>query len=208
MPQASTADGANLINYSCHTGNNQKWTFPAMNVVSAATEMCLDLPGGDTTKGIQLWSCVAPVQGVKWGHENQLWAYDPVDDTIRIRGKCLEVPNDNINNGTQLRVNTCGGYARQKWYPYNGGFRSGLGSTPYKCIDVRGGVAANGTAIQIWDCDSGHPNQKFALRGPVKNLHSGKCMDLEGGSTANYTPIQQWACTVGHPNQVWTLWMP
>ncbi|MCV2395687.1 ricin-type beta-trefoil lectin domain protein [Actinotalea sp. M2MS4P-6] len=70
-----------------------------------------------------------------------------------------------------------------------------------KCLDVAGADSANGTAVQLWDCN-GTVAQKWTL---VDNSlrAMGKCLDATEWGTANRTPLQIWDCNPGQPNQVW-----
>jgi hypothetical protein len=72
-----------------------------------------------------------------------------------------------------------------------------------KCLDVTNGGTADGTPIQLWDCNGG-PNQKwyFTSAFDLVNPQADKCLDLTGGSTADFTKVQLWSCT-GASNQKW-----
>jgi hypothetical protein len=80
-----------------------------------------------------------------------------------------------------------------------GPITSGLNSS--KCADDNGQSSADGTKIQIWDCNGG-ANQAWTVEsdGTVQVL--GKCMDITGASTANGTLIELWTCN-GGANQQW-----
>jgi ricin-type beta-trefoil lectin protein len=73
----------------------------------------------------------------------------------------------------------------------------GLGN---KCVDVNGNNSANGTAIQIWDCN-GTDAQKWTRQGDTLRA-LGKCMDVASGGTANGTKVQLWDCN-GTGAQAW-----
>ena len=62
-----------------------------------------------------------------------------------------------------------------------------------KCVDVSGANTANGTRIQLWDCN-GTAAQRWTMAtdGTIRAL--GKCMDVSGGSTANGARVQLWDC--------------
>jgi glucoamylase len=71
-----------------------------------------------------------------------------------------------------------------------------------KCIDDAGAVTANGTAIQIWMCNSGS-GQSWTWNSDDGTLRAlGKCIDVAGGGTANGTQIQLWDCN-GTGAQQW-----
>ncbi|TYB64732.1 PHB depolymerase family esterase [Nonomuraea sp. PA05] len=71
-----------------------------------------------------------------------------------------------------------------------------------RCVDVPGAATADGTAVQLWDCN-GQPNQQWAAT-PAGELrvYGNKCLDAAG--TGNGTRIQIYACH-GGANQQWRL---
>ncbi|MFC5834396.1 RICIN domain-containing protein [Nonomuraea insulae] len=81
-----------------------------------------------------------------------------------------------------------------------GGQITGLGG---KCADVAGANPANGTAVQLWDCNS-TAAQSWAWNsdGSVRAL--GKCMDVTAGATANGAKVQLYDCN-GSAAQRWTF---
>ncbi|WP_371667755.1 family 16 glycosylhydrolase [Streptomyces sp. NBC_00289] len=72
-----------------------------------------------------------------------------------------------------------------------------------KCVDIAGANPANGTPVQLYDCN-GTPAQQWtaASDGTLRAL--GKCLDVTGGGTADGTTVQLWDCT-GGPNQKWAV---
>ncbi|WP_329372311.1 ricin-type beta-trefoil lectin domain protein [Streptomyces sp. NBC_01483] len=72
-----------------------------------------------------------------------------------------------------------------------------------KCLDVAGANSANGTAVQLYDCN-GTTAQQWTVSsdGTVRAL--GKCLDVAGNSTADGAKLQLWDCT-GGANQKWTV---
>ncbi|GGK88401.1 hypothetical protein GCM10012284_23020 [Mangrovihabitans endophyticus] len=71
-----------------------------------------------------------------------------------------------------------------------------------KCVDVAAASSANGTAIQLYDCN-GTNAQSWTVGddGSVRAL--GKCMDVTAAGTANGTKIQLYDCN-GTGAQRWT----
>ncbi|GAA2592678.1 hypothetical protein GCM10010435_84500 [Winogradskya consettensis] len=70
-----------------------------------------------------------------------------------------------------------------------------------KCVDVSGADPANGTAVQLWDCN-GTNAQRWALDGgAVKAL--GKCLDVAAASVADGAKVQVYECN-GTGAQKWT----
>jgi hypothetical protein len=84
--------------------------------------------------------------------------------------------------------------------PTGGGRITGIGG---KCVDVAGANPANGTAVQLWDCNgTGAQQWTWAADGSVRAL--GKCLDVPSGSTANGAKLQLWDCN-GSGAQRWTF---
>jgi hypothetical protein len=70
-----------------------------------------------------------------------------------------------------------------------------------KCLDVRGGSAADGTQVQISSC-TGAAGQQWTVTPGSTIKALGKCLDVSGGSTANGAKVQLWSCH-GGANQNW-----
>ncbi|RSM44177.1 SGNH hydrolase [Amycolatopsis balhimycina DSM 5908] len=100
-----------------------------------------------------------------------------------------------------------------RWYPALTAALGG-GSTPTgatvvggqsgRCLDVTGAGTANGTKLQLWDCN-GQSNQAwtFGSAGEIRG-GSGRCLDAAGQGTSPGTAVDIWDCT-GQANQQWTL---
>ncbi|WP_436520972.1 chitosanase [Actinoplanes sp. HUAS TT8] len=77
----------------------------------------------------------------------------------------------------------------------------GLGG---KCIDVAGASSANGTAIQLYDCN-GSAAQQWTVGntdGTIRSL--GKCLDVTAAATTNGAKIQLYDCNATAA-QKWTV---
>ncbi|MDQ0829449.1 beta-glucanase (GH16 family) [Streptomyces achromogenes] len=72
-----------------------------------------------------------------------------------------------------------------------------------RCVDVAGASPANGTAVQLYDCN-GTAAQRWAVGtdGTIRAL--GKCLDVASGGTGDGTPVQLWDCN-GTAAQQWAL---
>ncbi|WP_030740159.1 family 16 glycosylhydrolase [Streptomyces sp. NRRL F-5135] len=72
-----------------------------------------------------------------------------------------------------------------------------------KCVDVAGAGTANGTPIQLHDCN-GNAAQRWtaASDGTLRAL--GKCLDVRDGGTGDGTQLHLWDC-VGAASQRWAL---
>ncbi|MCE7001428.1 ricin-type beta-trefoil lectin domain protein [Kibdelosporangium philippinense] len=71
-----------------------------------------------------------------------------------------------------------------------------------KCVDVAGANSANGTAVQLYDCNGTGAQQWTRTGSQLQSL--GKCLDVSGGGTANGTVVQIWDCN-GSGAQQWNV---
>jgi hypothetical protein len=122
-------------------------------VVSAATNKCLDISASGTADGtkIQIWTCN--------GTGAQRWTIGG-DGTLRALGKCLDVRSSGTSNGTIVHLWTCNGTGAQAWSVQSNG--SLVNPQSGRCLDVAGNGTADGTQVQIWDC-VGAANQRWTL---------------------------------------------
>lgn len=85
--------------------------------------------------------------------------------------------------------------------PGTGGGRiTGIGG---KCVDVAGASSANGTPVQLYDCN-GTAAQQWSVNsdGTIRAL--GKCLDVTGAGTADGTKVQLYDCN-GTNAQKWRV---
>jgi beta-glucanase (GH16 family) len=72
-----------------------------------------------------------------------------------------------------------------------------------KCVDVAGANTANGTPVQLYDCNgTGAQQWTIGTDGTIRAL--GKCLDVTAGSTANGALVQLYDCN-GTGAQRWTV---
>jgi hypothetical protein len=122
---------------------------------------------------------------------------------LRVLGKCVDVPNWNVTNGTKVSLYNCNGGSNQDWvFRSDGTIRPMFNSK--KCLDLYNGQATDGTAIQIYDCNGG-TNQQWTLGtdGTIKGKGS-MCVDDPNGNTADGTNLLYYHCN-GGTNQAFTL---
>ncbi|MEV0982540.1 lectin [Streptomyces sp. NPDC049915] len=84
-----------------------------------------------------------------------------------------------------------------------GGDRTGaFAGLANKCLDVAGGSTANGTAVQLYDCN-GTTAQRWTVKtdGTIQAL--GKCLDVTSASTTDGARIQLYDCN-GTGAQQWS----
>ncbi|WP_051970399.1 RICIN domain-containing protein [Kitasatospora azatica] len=117
-------------------------------------------------------------------------------------GRCADINDNTIVNGTQAQLWDCSGGHNQTFTPTSRGELVVYGN---KCLDASNNGKSNGTVVDIWDCNSG-TNQKWTVNsnGTITNNLSGLCLDASGNGTANGTKLDLWTCN-GGSNQKWTL---
>ncbi|MFG2682076.1 lectin [Streptomyces sp. NPDC048392] len=72
-----------------------------------------------------------------------------------------------------------------------------------KCVDVAGAATADGTTVQLYDCNGTAAQQwTRGSDGTIRAL--GKCLDVASGATADGTRTQLWECN-GTAAQRWTV---
>lgn len=118
-------------------------------------------------------------------------------------GKCVDVAADDTGgNGAAVQLWDCQSYAEdQHWTHHPDGSLGTLG----RCLDVNGNGTAQGTQVELWDCN-GVGGQKWVQQadGSLLNPQSGRCLDSPSGATANGTRLQIWDCN-GSAAQKFTL---
>jgi predicted alpha-1,2-mannosidase len=93
-----------------------------------------------------------------------------------------------------------GGSVAAPAQPRVGAVGSGAGAN--LCIDAAQSSTANGTAVQIWGCDSTYAQDvTVAGDGTLRDL--GKCLDISNSGTADGTKVQLWGCN-GTGAQKWS----
>ncbi|WP_327292203.1 RICIN domain-containing protein [Streptomyces sp. NBC_01198] len=80
----------------------------------------------------------------------------------------------------------------------SGPIRSGYAG---KCVDIAAAGSANGTAVQLYDCN-GTTAQTWSVGSGSTLQALGKCLDVASAGTANGTKVQIWDCN-GTGSQVW-----
>ena len=90
-----------------------------------------------------------------------------------------------------------------------GGSGSGSGGTIVgqgsgRCVDAQSAGTANGTAVQLYDCN-GTGAQSWRHSGDTfVNTNSGRCLDVTGAATTNGTAVQIYDCN-GTAAQAWSV---
>ncbi|WP_328777112.1 family 16 glycosylhydrolase [Streptomyces goshikiensis] len=84
--------------------------------------------------------------------------------------------------------------------PTTGAAITGVGG---KCVDVAGAATANGTPVQLYDCN-GTAAQRWTVAGDGTVRALGKCLDVASGGTADGVQVRLWDCN-GTAAQRWVV---
>lgn len=115
----SSADGANVIQWPCHGGSNQKWELVPLEggifeIVAAHSGKCLDVFGASSVNEANViqWPC--------HGETNQQWQLVPHGDgAFQIEavhsGQCLDVSKASKANAANVIQWPCHGGINQQW---------------------------------------------------------------------------------------------
>ncbi|MFF5180930.1 ricin-type beta-trefoil lectin domain protein [Micromonospora sp. NPDC000316] len=120
-------------------------------IVSFASDRCIDIPEGKATAGarLQIWDCRRTAK--------QLWTF-PADGTVRSMGKCLDVAGHSTADGAAVQLADCTGAASQRFTLNKA--HDLVNVRADRCVDVLDGNPDNGARLQIWQC-TGNANQKW-----------------------------------------------
>ncbi|WP_371775253.1 ricin-type beta-trefoil lectin domain protein [Streptomyces sp. NBC_01438] len=109
-------------------------------------------------------------------------------------------PDGNTTFPQQLVVDHVRVTTNDNQPPAGSGTITGLAG---KCVDVAAANSANGTPVQLYDCN-GSAAQRWSVGadGTIRAL--GKCLDVASGGTANGSVVQLWDCN-GSAAQRWAV---
>jgi hypothetical protein len=115
----STADGAEIAQFGCHGGANQRWQLRDVGggyvqLVAQHSGRCLDVSGGSTANGARVlqWACHSGT--------NQQWQLQAAGDgyvrlVARHSGGCLDVSGSSTADGARLQHWACHAGTNQQW---------------------------------------------------------------------------------------------
>ncbi|GAA2633651.1 RICIN domain-containing protein [Paractinoplanes durhamensis] len=115
---ASTANNAEIKQYTWNGGGNQKWEFQDagggyFRIVNQNSGKCLDVASSSTADGGNI------IQYTCGSGTNQQWQWLATGSyfTIKARhsGKCLDVVSSNTADGADIQQYTCGTGTNQQW---------------------------------------------------------------------------------------------
>jgi hypothetical protein len=110
-------------------------------------------------------------------------------------------PSDATENAVQANIVTAG-YGSGG----SGGSTTGVlrGVNSNRCLNVPGAATANGTLLQIYDCNGSTSQQWTSLSNGELQVYGSKCLEVPAGATTRGTRVQIYDCNDGS-NQQWTL---
>jgi hypothetical protein len=106
--------------------------------------------------------------------------------------KCVDVAGDDTGvNTTAVQLWDCQAAAADQHWTWSGTALTTIG----RCLDITAAGTANGTLIQLYDCNgTGAQQWTQQADGSLKNPASGRCLDSPNAATANGTRLQIWDC--------------
>ena len=204
---AGTADGTLVQAWTCNGTGAQQWQRSGNALMNPQSGRCLDAQSTHTVSGtgLQIWDCIN-------GAPQQSWTMPPTGPELVIasgRGRtgqittaagCLDEFGDDGAIQTPTLVAQCDNTAvGQQWTVEPDGTIQTMG----RCLDVAGAGTADGTRVQMWDCN-GTVAQQWQWNGTLVNPFSGKCLDTPGDAGAGGPSLVIATCN-GHAPQNWTL---
>ncbi|TCB95633.1 glycosyl hydrolase family protein [Micromonospora zingiberis] len=109
IPSANPYDGAPLQIWDCNTTAAQAWTFAADGTIRAMGK-CMDPAWAGTANGteVNLVTCN--------GNPAQRFTLNAAGDLVNLNAsRCVDVRENNPNNGGRLQLWDCAGTPNQKW---------------------------------------------------------------------------------------------
>jgi hypothetical protein len=202
---ASTAQGANLVQWGNHLGLSQQWDLVPIGsfyeIVNRHSGMVLDDYHGGTTDG-------TPV--VQWGNHNgltQLWYLVPDGTNDQIvsynSSLVLDVYHAGIANGTPVIQWTSHNGPSQQWSfsavkPYYAIRNANSGMV----LDITSGSTASGANVIQWPYH-GNNSQSWSILPDgtrngtpiyqIQNLNSGMMLDVYHAQKTNGIQVVQWS---------------
>ncbi|GIF98223.1 RICIN domain-containing protein [Catellatospora citrea] len=114
----STADSAEVKQYTWNSGANQKWAFEDAGggyyrLRNMHSGKCLDVASGSTANGANI------IQYACGTGTNQQWQWVASGSGFQLRarhsGKCLDVVSSGTGDGADIQQYTCAAAANQQW---------------------------------------------------------------------------------------------
>jgi hypothetical protein len=159
---------------------------------------CLDDLRNSDANGakVVIWKCD--------GRQAENWTIAQ-DGTVRIHGKCLDVPA--LSNNAGMRLWSCNGTPGENWLISVFAELQNTNQTTYMwCVQDPGRSTRDGTQVRIGTCGGQDDTSQAWVTpaGPINSGVPGKCMDDAGNSAENGAKVVIWTCN-GSRAQQWTV---
>jgi chitinase len=183
-----------------HTQLGQIWTTKSSDQLWAMEGNTPMIGVNDTTSEVFTTGNASTLESFAAGHGIQLLAYWALgrDKACATNGQlsdsCSGTPQSPYQFARTFNAitgSTGGSGATGQITGYGG-----------KCVDVASASSANGTAVQLYDCN-GTAAQQWTVGSDGTLRALGKCMDVTAAGTANGTQVQLYDCN-GTGAQQWT----
>ena len=197
------ANGSNTAN----TGINSTYVTAMLRDDGQTT---YSLAGGNAQSGglNTYWDGSLPTQGgykpmhqeggiiLGTGGDNSNWNMGSFFEGVMVAG----FPSDATENAVQANVVSVG-YSGETNVP--NGPEGTIGGPGGQCVDVGGDdTGSNGTAVQLWGCQSYAEDQHWQHNADNSLSTIGRCLDIIGDGTAQGTKVELWDCN-GVGGQKW-----
>ncbi|XP_006462966.1 hypothetical protein AGABI2DRAFT_194010 [Agaricus bisporus var. bisporus H97] len=204
--------------FDCNDSDAQNWRIQrgvAGPIEVEGTGFCLDAGSSPALGvGMKIWQCIDNLPAQQWLYNN--------DNQIILANQntnfCLDLTDGNLANTNQLQIWECAtGNENQVWLEGPPGNDDPTPPPPTsrplhpnangdKCMDVEGSVFANGTPVQIFDCNGSSAQQWTLTDGNTKVQVAGMnfCLDATSANPANGVGMKIWECFDGLAAQSWT----
>ncbi|MER5556387.1 RICIN domain-containing protein [Streptomyces sp. NPDC002793] len=126
-------------------------SVPGVSIRSHHSGRCIDVTDGEGDgTPLQIWGCSGAAQ--------QTWRFMD-DGTVRSMGLCMDVAWGATGNGAVIQLARCSGHPAQQFRLNSS--HDLVNPQADKCVDVREQQVANGSRLQLWDCN-GQDYQKWS----------------------------------------------
>ncbi|GGO11723.1 hypothetical protein GCM10010116_23570 [Microbispora rosea subsp. aerata] len=130
----------------------------AYRIVNGASGLCLTVPGGSTSDGVQLTLSACT------GASNQTWTLSTQGGGYRLTagnsGKCAGVKDASTSAGKAVQQETCTSAASQTWELVTSGSNYRIvNANSDKCLNTKDNSTSSGALVQQNSCDSAATKQ-------------------------------------------------
>ncbi|KAL1708044.1 ricin B lectin domain-containing protein [Schizophyllum commune] len=195
---SNIGDGVSMKLWQCYDNlPQQQWSYNSgdQHFSVATGAECLDLRDGALYNGgaTQTWQCSSPNPNQKW----TLTAAQSGTGTSSSASQSASGSASGTSSGTASSASPSQTPTQQGQALHPNGNNG-------KCLDVQGNVQANGTPVDIYDCNGTSAQQWVLTRGStaVRLANTNFCLDA-GSNIGNQVGMKLWQCYSGLAQQTW-----